>query len=324
MKKLLDYFRIEKQPRRGLLAMEWVVMGYLVFTLLFILFTYTKLANPDSMIWGRMRVVAMMAALWTVYRIMPCRATMFARVVGQMALLAWWYPDTYELNRVLPNLDHVFAQWEQALFGFQPALVFAEKFSSPVISELMSMGYAAYYPMMACVALVYFLRLYAEFQRCIFVIMASFMAFYVIFDLVPVVGPTFYYKAAGLRHIAEGVFPNLGHYFSTHTDCLATPGYTDGIFYQMVEDAKAAGERPTAAFPSSHVGISTVCMLLLWHVRSRKLLICLLPLYVFLCLATVYIQAHYAIDALAGLATGALFFALFMAVSRGMVERKHR
>ena len=136
--------------------------------------------------------------------------------------------------------------------------------------------------------------------------------------------PTFYYKAVGLRHIAEGVFPNLGHYFSTHTDCLATPGYTDGIFYQMVEDAKAAGERPTAAFPSSHVGISTVCMLLLWHVRSRKLLICLLPLYVFLCLATVYIQAHYAIDALAGLATGALFFALFMAVSRGMVERRHR
>ena len=127
MKKLLDYFRIEKQPRRGLLAMEWVVMGYLVFTLLFILFTYTKLANPDSMIWGRMRVVAMMAALWVVYRIVPCRATMFARVVGQMALLAWWYPDTYELNRVLPNLDHVFARWEQALFGFQPALVFAEK-----------------------------------------------------------------------------------------------------------------------------------------------------------------------------------------------------
>ena len=55
MKKLLDYFRIEKQPRRGLLAMEWVVLGYLVFTLLFILFTYTKLANPDSMIcaWWR-------------------------------------------------------------------------------------------------------------------------------------------------------------------------------------------------------------------------------------------------------------------------------
>ena len=126
MKKLLDYFRIEKQPRRGLLAMEWVVMGYLVFTLLFILFTYTKLANPDSMIWGRMRVVAMMAALWTVYRIVPCRATMFARVVGQMALLAWWYPDTYELNRVLPNLDHVFAQFVHSGLDVTPPVALAQ------------------------------------------------------------------------------------------------------------------------------------------------------------------------------------------------------
>lgn len=188
----------------------------------------------------------------------------------------------------------------------------------------MSLGYAAYYPIIVFVALLYYVRRYAEFQRCVFVIMASFMAFYVIFDLVPVVGPTFYYKAIGLRNAAEGVFPAVGHYFNTHTDCLTTPGYTGGIFYQMVEDAKAAGERPTAAFPSSHVGISTVCMLLLWHMRSKKLLLYMLPLYVFLCMATVYIQAHYAIDALAGLVTGAVFFAVFMGVSRGMSTGKRR
>lgn len=324
MKRILEYFRIDKSPRRGLLAVEWVVLAYLLFSLLFILFAYTKLANPESMIWGRMRVVAMMAALWVVYRIAPCRATLFVRVAAQMGMLAWWYPDTYEINRVLPNLDHLFAHWEQALFGFQPALEFARTFPSAVVSEAMSLGYAAYYYMIACVSLLYFLKHYAEFQRCAFVIMASFMAFYVIFDLVPVVGPTFYYKAVGVEHIAQGVFPSLGHYFNSHTACLPTPGYTDGIFYQMVEDAKAAGERPTAAFPSSHVGISTVCMLLLWHVRSRRLLVCLLPIYVLLCLATVYIQAHYAIDALAGLATGALFYALFMAASRSMIYPQRR
>ncbi len=324
MKKLLDYFQIEKQPRRGLLAMEWAILAYLAFTLLFMLFVYTRLANPDAMIWGRVRVVATMVALWAVYRIVPCRVTMLARVAVQMALLAWWYPDTYELNRVLPNLDHVFATWEQQLFGFQPALTFARNFPSAVISELMSLGYASYYPMIVFVTLVYYVRRYAEFQRCAFVIMASFMAFYVIFDLVPVVGPTFYYKAIGLHNVANGVFPVVGHYFNSHTDCLTTPGYTDGIFYQMVEDAKAAGERPTAAFPSSHVGISTVCMLLLWHIRSKKMLLCMLPLYIFLCLATVYIQAHYAIDALVGLATGVVFFAVFMAVSRRMNTGKHR
>lgn len=324
MKKIIAFFRLEHRPRKGLLAMEWVVLGYLVLTLLFVLFAYTKLENPDSMIWGRMRVLAMMAATWAVYRFLPCRATMMVRVMTQMALLAWWYPDTYEINRLFANLDHVFASWEQALFGFQPALVFARNLPSPVVSELMSMGYAAYYPMIAVVVMFYFFRRYEEFGRCAFVIMAAFMAYYVIFDLLPVVGPTYYYKAVGLEHIAGGVFPSLGHYFSTHTDCLATPGYTEGFFYQLVEDAKAAGERPTAAFPSSHVGISTVCMLLLWHVRGRKLLYALLPVYILLCMATVYIQAHYAIDVVAGLVTGVMFYGMLMMVSRRMVGKRHK
>ncbi len=133
---------------------------------------------------------------------------------------------------------------------------------------------------------------------------ASFIIYYVIFIFVPVAGPTFYYHAVGLSDIAKGVFPPMHDYFNYCTDCLPTPGYTDGIFYHLVEDAKAAGERPTAAFPSSHVSISTVCMLLAWHSGNRKLTYTLLPFYIFLCLATVYIQAHYLIDALAGLVTG--------------------
>jgi hypothetical protein len=73
-----------------------------------------------------------------------------ARVVAQMSLLAWWYPDTYELNRMFPNLDHVFCRAEQSMFGFQPSLSFASTFSWAPISELMSMGYAAYYPILVC------------------------------------------------------------------------------------------------------------------------------------------------------------------------------
>ena len=110
------------------------------------------------------------------------------------------------------------------------------------------------------------------------------------------------------QNILAGVFPNIHDYFNTHTDCLTTPGYADGFFYHMVEEAKAAGERPTAAFPSSHVGISTVCMLLAWHSRSKRLFWLFMPFYILLCLSTVYIQAHYVIDALAGLVTGALFY----------------
>lgn len=322
MNFIKQLFAIESKPKRGLTALEWVVMAYTLITLCVALFTYTRLPNPDSMIWGRVRVVAMTAALWAVYRLVPCRLTRCVRVVAQMSLLAWWYPDTYEINRIFPNLDNVFCGWEQKLFGCQPALTFASTFSWPVISELMSMGYASYYPMIALIVFFYFFRRYDEFERASLVMLASFFIYYIVFIFVPVAGPTFYYKAVGIDNITRGIFPALGDYFNTHTDCLPTPGYTQGFFYDLVEQAKAAGERPTAAFPSSHVGISTVCMLLAAHTRQRRLVWVMLPFYVFLCMATVYIQAHYAIDALAGLVSGCALYVSLMWLSRGCIQRK--
>ena len=312
-----DLFRIEKNPRKNMFAMEWVVIAYLLFTMLIVFFTYTKIQNPESMIWGRIRIGVMTIALWAVYRMIPCRFTRFVRVAAQMALLSWWYPDIYEINSMFPNLDHLFAGWEQQLFGCQPALVFCHIIPSHIFSELMDMGYASYYPMIAAVTLYYFIWKYHEFERASFIILTSFFIYYVIFIMLPVTGPQFYYKAVGLDQITHGIFPNLHYYFSTHQECLASPGYQDGLFYHLVEDAKNAGERPIAAFPSSHVGISTVLMLLSVHSRNRKLLLCLLPFYLLLCCSTVYIQAHYLIDAIAGFVSAVvIYFALLYSTKR--------
>ncbi len=307
-----DLFAIEKSPRRGLFALEWVVLGYMAFTLLIVLFAYTKVANPDSMIWGRVRIGAITVALWAVYRMVPCRLTRFLRVGIQMIFLAWWYPDTYEINRIFPNLDHVFASCEQSIFGCQPALLFSRAFPSHIFSELMDLGYASYFPMIVITVLYYFAFKYEEFERASFVVIGSFFAYYVIFVILPVTGPQYYYGAAGLDNIAKGIFPNVHDYFNLHSERMTSPGYADGIFYHLVEDAHNAGERPTAAFPSSHVGISTVIMFLAWHSRSRALFLLLVPFFILMCFATVYIQAHYAIDAIAGLITGAAFYFALM------------
>ncbi len=290
-------FRLDKNPHKGLLSVEWVAMGYLLLTTVLVLLLYTKMENPTALLMGRARVVAMTAALWLVYRLVPCPLTRFARIGAQILLLAWWYPDTYELNRTFQNLDHIFAQIEQSWFGCQPALLFCQKVTSPIVSELFDFGYGAYYPMIALVMLYYFFWRYHEFERAAFILLASFFLFYVIFVFVPVVGPTFYYKAVGLKKIAAAVFPPMHDYFN-------------------YEGAKEAGERPTAAFPSSHVGVSTVLMWLLWHARNRGLLFTLLPVYVLLCCATVYIQAHYLIDAIFGFIAGTLFFFVFLRLSR--------
>lgn len=132
MNQLKKYFQLEKKPIKGLLAAEWVMLGYLLLTLLLLLFIYTKTADPVAMLWGRVQIVVMTLALWGVYRMVPCRLTLFARILGQLALLSWWYPDTYEFNRHFPNLDHLFARWEQELFGCQPALLFSRAWSHQI------------------------------------------------------------------------------------------------------------------------------------------------------------------------------------------------
>ena len=302
--------------KKGLLAVEWIAMGYLLLTLLMMAVLWDKLVSPEQMIKGRITFVLVTLAAWGVYWLKPCRLTMFLRIAVQMVFLSWWYPDTYELNRMLPNLDHVFAGCEQAVFGCQPALLFAQKAPWGWFSELMCMGYISYFPMMTILLIYYFFYRYNEFLKAAFVLLGAFFIFYVIFIFLPVTGPQFYYLAVGPEKIAAGVFPNLGDWFLTHSERMAVPGWTDGFFYHLLEMAHNAGERPTAAFPSSHVGITTVVMLLAHHAHCRKLVLGMLPFYILMCLSTVYILAHYAIDALTGLFTGVVFYFVLIRLSK--------
>ena len=126
-----------------------------------------------------------------------------------------------------------------------------------------------------------------------------------IYIFVPVAGPQFYFPAIGFDNVSKGIFPAIGDYFNHHQELLPGPGYQHGFFYNLVEGSQQVGERPTAAFPSSHVGISTILMIMAWR-GSKKLFACLIPFYMLLCGATVYIQAHYVIDAIVG------FFSAFV------------
>ena len=296
---------------KGLLAAEWVGIGYLIFTLVIMTCAWSRLPNITDMLVLRGGYIAATLAAWGIYRKYPCKLTMFLRALTQMTFLSWWYPDTYELNRILPNLDYVFAQWEQTIFGCQPSLLFSQKIPYGWFSELMCLGYISYFPLMLVIYIYYFFNRYQEFKMVTFVIMSAFFAYYVVFDLLPVTGPQFYYLAVGTEKIAAGIFPNLGDWFLTHSERMAAPGWTDGFFYHLLDITHDAGERPTAAFPSSHVGVTTLLMMLALRTKSWKLVGGMLPFYLLMCFSTVYIFAHYLIDALAGLVTGiAIYYAL--------------
>jgi len=297
------------------MAAEWATLAYTLFTTIFILVTFVRLTNPGDMLLLRAQAVLLTLALWGVYRLCPSKLTMLFRVAGQLLLLSWWYSDTYELNRIFPNLDHVFAGYEQSLFGFQPSLSFSQVFSHPIFSEFLSMGYVSYFPLFVGITLYYFFYRYEHFERTAFILMTSFFLFYVIFIFVPVAGPQFYFKAVGADQIAQGIFPNIGDYFNriqfdvhNRDFIMPIPGWEDGLMYKALIITHDAGERPTAAFPSSHVGIATVVLWLAWECKNRKVFYICLPFAVLLFFGTFYILAHYAIDAIAGLFFGTFFY----------------
>ena len=244
-----------------------------------------------------------------IYTRFPCAITRFLRVAGQLSLLSYWYPDTFEFNRIFSNLDHLFAQIDLTLFGCQPALMFEQVCSSFWVREAFNLGYFAYYPMIATIVFYYFFARNREIERCTFVLVGSFYIYYIIYMFLPVAGPQFYFPVIDPALVAGGPYPEIGDYFNMHPEISIAQSGKGGLFTHLVGMAQASGERPTAAFPSSHIGISTVIMLLAIRAK-RGLALALAPFFLLLCCATVYIKAHYLIDAFAGVAIGLLFYLL--------------
>lgn len=284
----------------GLWPIEWLALSYSVLTTGFMSVLWSEMDQPLKMLFDRGLIVLLTLALWGLYRWWPSRLMAFIRISVQMFLLGYWYPDTYEFNSIRSNLDYVFARCDAVLFGCQPSLEFSRLCPWGWFSEAVNLGYFSYYPMIIAVMVFFFLFRYQKYEKASFTVMCSFFIFYLIYIFLPVAGPQFYFWAVGPQTIENGVYPALGTYFSMHTDMMTAPGDMSGLFYRLVRHAQEMGERPTAAFPSSHIGI-TFILLYLVYPESRRFFFILCPFAFLLTLATVYIQAHYLIDAIAGI-----------------------
>lgn len=303
--------RPDRQSYKGLCLFEIAMLAYLAVTTACIVSNPHAYVTPDSMLSGRLWCMVTTLIGLGAYILFPCRLVMIARVVNQLLWLGWWYPDTFELNRELFNFDHLVANWDFVAFGCQPSLVWPVRFSHPVVSELMALSYVSYYPLIVLTMCYFFFARPQRIRQAAFVILGSFFIFYTIFIIFPVAGPQFYFEAIGTDQASLGISPQMGNYFSQHQESLPIPGWTDGLFHKLLITAHNAGERPTAAFPSSHVGVTTVLLWLARQERCRWLFFTILPLGTLMFFATVYIQAHYLWDAIAGIAAGTLlYFAL--------------
>lgn len=288
----------------GLFGVEKLAAIYVGLTLLL---TCVYISDMEggvllSVVGGRVMIAAATWMLYRLYRYHPCHATYQLRVLFQIILLGYWYPDIYHFVSMMPNQDHLLAEIEQKIFGCQPALLFSQVMSGAFWRELFCFGYFSYFPMIALLVMLVIVKRPRRFDSVTFVVMSTFFLYYIIYLLFNAAGPQFYFNAPGVD-AANGVFPFVDDWFSYHKE-LKTD--YSGPFSYLVY-VMHGGEAPIAAFPSSHVGVSTVVLILTFRLKKRWGLM-MLPFYVLLCLSTVYIGAHYAIDVLAGWVSAIVFF----------------
>ncbi len=80
---------------------------------------------------------------------------------------------------------------------------------------------------------------------------------------------------------------------------LCTKALSGRFFYELVHFVSSRGGARGGAFPSSHVSISTVILLVTWKYQPRWLY-GFVPIYAGLVFATVYGRFHYLLDVFAG------------------------
>lgn len=197
-------------------------------------------------------------------------------------LLAYFYGETALLNTFLfSKIDPMLAMMDQWIFGFQPSILFSDKFSHVIFSEWMFLGYFSYYLMPLIAFFVMWKYRREKFEEFSFFVLTAYFVYYLIFILLPAEGPQFF-------------FPEPLNQISSQ-----------GVFSSLVKLIQQNGEAPTAAFPSSHIGVTVIMLVLLFKYKS-KLFKIYLPFATTLLFSTVYIKAHYFIDVLAGLISAPL------------------
>ena len=202
------------------------------------------------------------------------------------ALMTFLYKETAMLNTLIfPKIDEFLSNLDQTIFNSQPSIEFSKHFNSLSFSELFYFGYFCYYLLPLVVFGVLYKFLPQKIEEFGFILITSFLLYYFIFIIIPAEGPQFYFPFPENTIEAKGIFGNL------------------------VKLIQKNGEAPTAAFPSSHVGISWIVIFWLYQ-NFRKSVKYFLPFVILLMFSTVYIKAHYFVDVVAGFLTAPIVFFL--------------
>lgn len=287
--------RIVAEARAACGAFEWLVFGYLASTSVLFLIFAANLIHPYRLVATQTFVAAMILSLLFI----QARSVESDRARQKFTAAWWhfwryWYPHLFFLfcfEELAHLMTLVTPHWQDAhliafdhwLTGVHPS-VWLEQFAAPARNEFMQLVYLSYFTYLLIVgALFYVKREWRAYWSVMTYSMVGYMIGYFIAMFFPVESPWFAMAGVWKAPLAGGPI-------------TATVNFIEHF-----------GRVRGAAFPSQHVAGAVAA---LWGAgRFRRWLFwTMLPIFVLMCVSTIWGRYHYLADVLAGMITGTLGF----------------
>jgi membrane-associated phospholipid phosphatase len=264
--------------------LDLATLFYVLFSTIYMCFGLSSLEHVFWHTAMRVGVTVLVFGLAFLDKRSPSPIVSFFRNLYPILIVGYFYAETSYFKNIFiaTNLDPFFSAIELSVFGCQPSLRFCQAIPYKWFNELMNICYFSYYVITLVVCVALYVVKGEKSYRSIFIVVFSFYLYYIIFTLLPVVGPQFY--------------------FSAKEAAMERPYLFGKIMYYLLTTA----EKPTGAFPSSHVGIALILVWITYR-QLPKLFWFTWPFALGICFATVYLKAHYLLDVFAGIASVPLF-----------------
>lgn len=204
------------------------------------------------------------------------------------------YENLHDLVPYLagPDRDSSLIAVDRALFGEVHVTIWLERFVSPELTTVMVIVYFSFFFYPAILGIALYRKADKSGWRVLLLGM-SLVAFsgFTLYILVPAVGP--------MRAMSDAYSVDL------QRRAMASAASTLHETFRVSRDV----------FPSLHVGMTTLYLLIAWRF-ARRLFWILLPFIAALWFSTLYLRYHYVIDLIAGMALAVVAYVVSIPVGR--------
>jgi membrane-associated phospholipid phosphatase len=291
---------------------EWIALFYLALSGALMVIFHQNIPHPALHIAAHFGVFAAILLIVNVADRFSRGELSRARFAPTLRWFRDWYPQLvflfcFEELRILVQMivpvwrDSVLIAFDHRLTGVYPAVWLAQ-FSSFWLNEAMQVAYTSYFLFLTILAAsIYHRRRVHDdtsLARDPFGAAAS-RAFWTVMTASII--------AYSIGYVISMFFPVEAPFFAMRSFQL--PPLAGGPATSLINFIEGWGRVRGGAFPSAHVTGSFVALLGAWRYR-RYLFWVFLPLFIAMCISTIYCRYHYIADVFAGMFVGAIAFIL--------------